>query len=176
MGKSQYIIRYGGLPAGLHEYEFLLNGTFFKNFENSEIEKADLKVNALLTKQNNLLQLDLNIEGTVALDCDRCMKNFDYPIETSEHLVIKQGNPEESNDEILVIPEGHEEFNIAHYLYEYIVLAIPPRRVPCEIDEELFICDEVMLEKLEKISVEAKEEEDQAAVNPIWEKLNKLKK
>lgn len=71
MGKSPYTIQFGGLPTGLHEYEFKVDHTFFKRFEASEIEKADLDVKALLTKQNNLLQLQVDIEGTVGLDCDR---------------------------------------------------------------------------------------------------------
>lgn len=172
MGKSPYTIQFGGLPAGLHEYEFKVDHTFFKRFESSEIEKADLDVKALLTKQNNLLQLQVDIEGTVGVDCDRCMKYFDYPIETSESLVIKHGEPAESTDEILVIPEGQEEFDVAQYLYEYIVLAIPARRVPCEIDEEEFVCDQEMIDKLEKLNVAPTKEETK---NPLWEQLNKLK-
>jgi len=158
MGKSPYTIKFGGLPAGLHEYEFKLDHTFFTRFESSEIERANLDVKALLTKQNSLLQLKVDIEGTVGLDCDRCMKDFDFPIEASESLVIKHGEPAESTDEILVIPEGLEEFDVSHYLYEYIVLAIPARRVPCEIDEEEFECDQQMIDKLEKLNVTPKEE------------------
>ena len=174
MGKSQYIIQFGGLPVGLHEYEFDVNDAFFKNFDSSEVDTADLKVKAVLTKQNNLLQMHVAIEGTVGLDCDRCMKNFNFPIEAEENLVIKHGNPEESTDEILVIPEGTEEFEIAHYIYEYVTLAIPARRVPCELDEDLFKCDEAMLEKLETLSSSSEVEE--VTKNPMWEKLNKIKK
>lgn len=160
MGKSQYIIQFGGLPVGLHDYEFDVNESFFKNFESSEVDTAHLNVKAVLTKQNNLLQMHVVIDGTVGLDCDRCMKNFNFPINTEENLVIKHGNPEESTDEILVIPEGTEEFEIAHYIYEYVTLAIPARRVPCELDENLFKCDEEMLEKLDALSSSSPGEEE----------------
>lgn len=172
MGKSPYNIKFGGLPVGLHEFEFEVNGTFFQQFEHPEISTADLQVKALLTKQNNLLQLQVDVEGTVDLDCDRCMKTFPFPVEASENLVIKHGDPLESNDEILVIPDGQEEFDVAHYLYEYVTLAIPARRVPCELDPEEFKCDQEMLDKLQKLNVSPKEEEIK---NPLWEKLNKLK-
>lgn len=173
MGKSQFIIQFAGLPIGVHEYEFDVTGKFFKNIENSEIEGANLKVKAILTKQNNLLQMNFEINGTVAIECDRCLKGFDFPLQANESLVIKHGNPEESTDEILVIPVGEDEFDIAHYIYEYIVLAMPVRKVPCEIDEEQFECDYETLDKLESISSESKEEEP---INPLWEQLNKLKK
>jgi uncharacterized protein len=173
MGKSQYTIQFGGLPVGLHEFEFEVNDSFFARIENSEVASANISVNAMLTKQNNLLQMQFEIQGTVAIDCDRCLKNFDLPIEASESLVIKHGNPSESTDEILVIPEGVDEVDMAQYLYEYIIMAIPARRVPCEIDETQFSCDYDVLKKLEDLS-----SDDSAADtnnNPIWEKLNKIK-
>jgi len=175
MGKSQYIIRFGSLPVGLHEFEFDVNNTFFKAIENSEIEHADIQVKALLTKQNNLLQMHFSIAGTVGLECDRCVKYFDFPLETEENLVIKHGNPDESTDEIMVIPEGQDEVDIAHYLYEYIALAIPARRVPCELDKIRFECDYEMLEKLNNLAVDSDLKEEEEPKNPMWEKLNKIK-
>ena len=172
MGKSQYIIQFGGLPVGVHEFEFDVTDKFFKSIENSEIQKADLQVNATLTKQNHLLQLEFVISGTVGIECDRCLKDFDYPIEAEEKLVVKFGNPEESNDEILVIKDGEGEFDVAQYIYEYIILAVPVRKVPCELDEEEFKCDEAALEKLKSISADPENE----PINPLWEQLSKLKK
>lgn len=174
MGKSQYIIQFGGLPVGLHDFEFDVSDTFFSKIENSEIQKADIQVDAQLTKQNNLLQMHFNISGTIGIDCDRCLKYFDYPIEAEGDLVIKHGNPEESTDEILVIPEGHESFDVSHYLYEYIVLAIPARRVPCELDEVNFKCDTETLDKLNNLITDS-EGESTEPENPMWEKLNKIK-
>ncbi len=174
MGKSQYIIQFGGLPVGLHEFEFVVNEKFFNKIENSEIQKADLFVKALLTKQNNLLQMHFDINGTVGIDCDRCLKDFNYPIEASEDLVIKHGNPGESTDEILVIPEGHDGFDVSQYIYEYIVLALPARRVPCELDEETFKCDYDVLNKLENLAPDTEEEKSDPN-NPMWEQLNKIK-
>lgn len=176
MGKSQYIIQFGGLPVGLHDFDFVVNDSFFANIENSEISTAAIDVSARLTKQNNLLQMHFSIEGTVGMDCDRCLKNFDFPVDAEENLVIKHGNPEESTDEILVIPEGQEEFDVAHYLYEYIVLALPARRVPCEIDSEEFVCDKETLDKLNEVAAgQEKEETNEEPNNPMWEQLNKIK-
>ncbi|MCE3226935.1 MAG: hypothetical protein K0S32_1486 [Bacteroidetes bacterium] len=175
MGKSQYIIQFAGLPVGIHEFEFEVNEKFFKSVENSEIERAKLDVKAILTKQNNLLQMHFDIRGTVGIACDRCLKDFDFPVEASGDLVIKHGNPEESTDDILVIGEKEAEFDVSHYLYEYILLAIPVRKVPCEeIDEDQFECDYETLDKLNTISTDSENED--VPVNPLWEQLNKLKK
>jgi uncharacterized protein len=173
MGKSQYIVPFGGLPVGLHEFEFEVNDKFFSKIENSEIRKADLEVKALLTKQNNLLQMSFDIQGTIGIDCDRCLKNFDFPVHATENLVIKHGNPDESTDEILVIPEGQEEFDVSQYLYEYIVLALPARRVPCELDEEKFECDYDVLNKLNDLAPDSEEKKEPN--NPMWDQLSKIK-
>lgn len=172
MGKSQYIVQFGGLPHGLHEFEFDIKDKFFQGIENSVISQAEVQVNATLTKQNNLLQMHFSISGTVGIECDRCLKGYGYPIDAEENLVIKHGNPDESNDEILVIPEGETEFDVAQYLYEYITLALPHRRVPCEADETLE-CDYETLNRLKDISVE--EDKEDKNENPIWDELNKIK-
>lgn len=174
MGRSQYIIPFGGLSVGLHDFEFQVNNAFFKNIENSEIEKADIHVEARLTKQNNLLQMHFSMEGTVGIACDRCLKDFAYPVGAEEDLVIKHGNPAESTDEILVIPEGVDEFDVSHYLYEYIMLAIPARRVPCELDKKKFKCDDDVLGKLDSLAADSEKDEEEPN-NPMWEQLNKIK-
>jgi uncharacterized metal-binding protein YceD (DUF177 family) len=169
MGKKQYIVKFAGLPVGTHEFEFNINGTFFEQFEDSEITEADLKVVIVLTKQNNLMQMQFDINGTVNLSCDRCLINYDFPVEASENLVIKSGNPDESTDEMMAVNENDGQADVSHYLFEYITLALPSRRVPCEIDED-FKCDEETVKKLNESSVNKEEE-----INPMWEKLNKLK-
>jgi uncharacterized protein len=175
MGKSQYIIQFGGLPIGIHDFEFEVDDSFFKKFETSEITSAAINIDAQLTKQNNLLQLHLEIYGTLGLECDRCVKYVDFPIETEEDLVIKHGNPIDSTDEILIIPEGQEEFELSQYLYEYITLAIPSRRVPCELDAKMYACDNEMLAKINLLATD-KETNNEEPTNPLWEQLNKIKK
>jgi uncharacterized protein len=174
MGKNRYIVKFGGLPAGIHEYEFEVGDSFFQAYENSGIERADIQVLGRLTKHNNALQMEISFEGTVALECDRCLKGFDFPIEGRENLTIRHGNPEETSDDLLVIPEGDDQFDISHFLYEYIMVAIPARRVPCEIDEDAYRCDYETLKKLKELSTEKEGEEIPDDTN-VWEQLNKLK-
>lgn len=171
MGKGRYKISFGGLPVGIHEFEFAIDKKFFAEIENSEIAGAKINVFATLTKQNNTQQVHFFIEGTVETDCDRCMKTFDFPVQAEGDLVIKYGDPEESNDEILVIKEGETEFDASRYLYEYIVVSLPARKVPCEIDPAKYKCDKKALDKLEELNAKENNEE----LNPIWKELSKLK-
>lgn len=169
MGRSQYIIQFGGLTTGTHEYEFNVTDKFFERIVESEIQQANITVLVSFVKQNSLMQMQFKLKGSVATACDRCLKDIDFPIETEGNLVIKYGNPEESNDEILVIPEGASEINISHYIYEYITLAVPARKVPCELDPS-YTCDEETINKLNEHSTQEDEE-----LNPLWDKLKNIK-
>lgn len=171
MGRTKYIINTGGLSVGNHEFEFEVTGKFFKEQETPELSDANIQVKATVLKQNNAMQLEFDIQGTVGVDCDRCLKGFDIPISSHDKLVIKYGNPNDSTDEVLVVPEGETSLNVTQYIYEYVLTAVPARKVPCEIDKKKFKCDNSMLKKLEESSTQQESEE----VNPIWEKLNNIK-
>jgi len=171
MGKTKYIINSGGLAVGNHEFEFDVTGKFFKEQDSTEIEDANVQVKALLLKQNNVLQLEFDISGTVKLDCDRCLKEFDFPIACKEKVIVKVGNPENSTDEVLMVSEGETQLNVTQNIYEFILTAIPARRVPCEIDKKRFKCDQEMIEKLNETGTSDENSEN----NPMWEKLNKVK-
>jgi uncharacterized metal-binding protein YceD (DUF177 family) len=172
MGKSHYKIQFGGLSMGEHQFEFEVTQTFFAQFKDSEITKAQILVKANLVKQNNLMHILFNFEGTVNLSCDRCLIDYDCPISGTEKLIIKHGKPEESNDEILVLKEGLEEADFTQYLYEYIELAIPSRKVPCEDDEfdGDVECDEDTLAKYNELKTE-----EEPSENPEWDKLKNIK-
>ncbi|MBK6522534.1 MAG: DUF177 domain-containing protein [Bacteroidia bacterium] len=159
------------MSVGNHEFEFEVTGKFFKEHETSEVSDVNVMVKAVVLKQNNAMQIDFDLQGTVCVDCDRCLKGFDIPISGKEKLVIKYGNPDESTDDIMVVPEGETALNVSQYIYEYILTAVPARKVPCEIDKKLFKCDDSMLKKLKEVSGSEESEE----TNPIWEKLNKIK-
>lgn len=170
MGKSQYKIQFGGLSVGEHQFEFEITDKFFEQYTESEITKANIQVTATLIKQNSLMQILFDFEGTVGLSCDRCLIEYNHPVSGKEKLVIKHGNPDESNDEILVLREGVDEANFSQYLYEYIMVALPGRRVPCE-DEDLDIdveCDEETLSKYYETKVDVEP-------NPEWDQLKNIK-
>jgi uncharacterized metal-binding protein YceD (DUF177 family) len=171
MGKSQYKIQFGGLSFGEHQFEFEVNDKFFEQFSESEITTANINVKATLIKQNSLMHILFNFEGIVKLSCDRCVTDYNCHISGNEKLVVKHGNPDESNDEIIVLKEGLEEIDITQYLYEYIELAIPSRRVPCEEEDNNAQCDEETLAKFNELKVE----EEIEKTDPKWDQLKNIK-
>jgi uncharacterized protein len=174
MGSNKYMIQFGGLPVGSHIFEMEITDKFFEDLENSEVQRANVNAEIELVKQNNVLTLNFHLEGAVELACDRCGVERPLPIDIRETVVVKHGNPEESTDEIVVLPHGETEVDVSHYLYEFIVLALPIKRVPCEEDDTIE-CDYEALEKLSQIETEEERENRSEEINPMWEKLKNIK-
>jgi uncharacterized protein len=174
MGRKQYVIQFGGLAVGTHLFEMEINDSFFKNFELSEVSDSQITASIELVKQNNLITLNFDIHGEVNTACDRCAKSVPVPLSIAESIVVKHGNTSETTDEILVLPHGDTEIDVSQLLYEFVSLAIPVRRVPCEEDENVE-CDEAALKKLNALT-EKKSKKTTKEINPLWEKLNELKK
>ena len=87
--------------------------------------------------------------------------------------VVKFGEEyDDSNEEIITIPHYYSEFNIAQFIYEAVVLAIPMKKVsPAALENEEF---QDLLDKFSpKINEEKADDED---IDPRWKALNKLRK
>lgn len=128
-----------GLKTGVHHYKFEIDGSFFALFEDSPVEAAQIQVDLQLDKRPDMLLLDFLLEGYVHAECDRCTANIKLPISDERQLIAKYGeeNDEESEDEVVFIQRDRSEFNVAKYIYEFIVLALPiTNTYDCENDEE----------------------------------------
>ena len=124
-----------------------------------------------MIKQNSLIELVFTMEGTADVDCDRCTKKYHVPVNAREQVVLKFGDPDEEHPEnVLVLPHGENELDISQILYEFISLAVPLRKVPCE-DDEIFTCDNETLKKLNEISTDLPEQEPGES---IWDKLKNI--
>ncbi|MEX0362325.1 MAG: DUF177 domain-containing protein [Allomuricauda sp.] len=172
MELKEFFIPFSGLKLGKHTFEYKIDNTFFESFEYQEFNDAAIALTAILDKMNNMMELELEAEGTVNVDCDLTGEPFDLPIASHLKLVIKFGEEyNNENDEILIIPHGEYRINIAQYVYEMLVLAVPPKRVHPGVEDGSLKSE--ILDKLEELQPkEIKEESDKT--DPRWDDLKKL--
>lgn len=164
-----YALPVKGLGVGIHRFDFKIDQLFFEHFENSPIQEADIDIQLDFDKRIDMYVLDFRISGTVKTECDRCLAAIDLPLENEQQLIVKFSHePGDEEAEIVYVSPDIEQFNIAQYIYEYVVLSMPIIKVYDCQDNDPLPCDKEMLERLE-----AREEED-AAPNPIWDELRKL--
>jgi len=167
--QETYIIPFRGLKPGVHPFDFKIGDTFFESYEESLIRKGDVAVHLDLEKEERMMILHFQLHGWAEVPCDRCNEPVKIKISGTEQLILKFGEEyEEQSDEAVIIPEMRSQVDLAPYLYEYIHLLLPMRKVHGEEGAEGSFCDPAVIRKLEELN----EKKD---TDPRWEALSKLK-
>jgi uncharacterized metal-binding protein YceD (DUF177 family) len=168
-----YLIPFLGLKIGKHQFDYQVDNTFFAHFDYDEFNNASVKVNIILEKKSTLLELEIKHKGTVNVPCDVSGEEFDLAIKGNLKLVVKFGDAfNDENEELLIIPHGEFQINVAQYIYESIVLSVPLRRIHPGVKDGSLT---EVIEKLEALAPkENKESEQKNEIDPRWENLKKL--
>ena len=116
-----------------------------------------------------MISISFEMKGSVELTCDRSLKKFNYPILTKNNVIFKYGDEwQELDDELYEIPSNLDQLDVAPFIYEFIILALPMKKLHPDFAENSEI-DEVIY------STESEKKEENT-LNPMWENLKKLKK
>ena len=165
-----FTIPVSGIKDGHHVFEFEITKEFFDLFDESEIKEGELAAVVNVEKNSSHLDLDISISGKVRTCCDRCLGMFDYPVECVNRLLVKFGHDKDEIDpDIITIPRDEFELDLKQYIYEFVYLALPIRRIHPDNADGSSTCDPVMLQKLNEHLVEGEDVND-----PRWDKLRKL--
>ena len=168
------------LPFGTHTVECHLDESFFNLDEQIEVRRADVDVTLNVTrKSENTYRLEIACDGTVTIPCDRCLDDLDLPVAEDYCLNVEQMGTEydDSNDELLIVPQDWRELDAAPIVRDTVLLAIPMTR--CHENEE--DCNADMLDMLDSHRAEAVPDEgddpqsETTSTDPRWEALKKLK-
>lgn len=169
---KEYIIQFIGLKQGRHSFDYEIDNTFFEHFDFDEFNDSEVNVKVDLDKKSTLLELELTAKGAVNINCDLTNEPYDQPIENKLFLVVKFGDEYYDDfEEILVLPHGSHELDLAQYIYELIVLAVPTKRVHPGVKDGTLKSE--MLEKLKELSPEGIENKTDE-IDPRWNTLKKL--
>ena len=169
---KEFEIPFTGLKQGRHHFEYQIDQTFFEAFEYDEFRACSVKVDATLDKMSTMMEMAIEVNGHVNLLCDISGEPFDQPLSGNLELVIKFGEEfNNEDDEILILPHGAHEFNIAQYLYELIVLSVPSKRIHPGVEDGSLQSE--ALKKLKELHPkEGKETSEET--DPRWDALRDL--
>lgn len=173
---NEFLIPFIGLKLGKHQFEYQINKAFFDSFDYDDFESANIKVNVVFEKKTTFMELNFKHKGTIHVPCDLTNEMFDMPIKGNMKLVVQFGEEfNNDNDELLILPHGEYQIDVAQLIYEMIVLSIPLRRVHPGIKDGSLKSD--VLDKLNQLKVkESKKDKIQQEENtdPRWDKLKQL--
>jgi uncharacterized metal-binding protein YceD (DUF177 family) len=170
-----YSISFTGLKVGMHHFDYQIDNSFFEDLDYHEFNGAEVNVDLNFEKKSTLLELEFEATGHVNVNCDLTNEPFEQPINAALKLVVKFGEDyNDDNDEILILPHGEHELNVAQYIYEMIVLAMPIKKVHPGVEDGSLQSD--ILERLKDLSPEtnSNKEENKDYQDPRWDTLKKL--
>jgi len=152
--------------------EFSLGDDFFAALDGSQLEHGALHVSVSIRKMAGFFELLFHTEGTVIVTCDRCLDDMEQPITADSSLTVKLGDTYSEDDDTVTVDEQEGILDLAWYIYESAMLAIPIKHVHAPGK-----CNSAMTQKLNELSgaVRSGEEETEAATDPRWDKLKNLK-
>ena len=171
-----YTIHFKGLTTGKHIFNFDVENDFFAEFEGSEVTGGTLKVEVVLDKHSNMMELDFFIEGDVEVQCDRCLEPFTIPTEYEGKLVVRISDTveeDEQSDEIWFVNSNEFELSLGQYIYESICLSLPIQRFHGILGTSEEECDKEMLNQLNRLSHNDKPEK--GTTDSRWDKLKDLR-
>ncbi|MDR1723748.1 MAG: DUF177 domain-containing protein [Tannerella sp.] len=160
----------------IYELEYELNDEFFDSVDATEVKQGNVRVVLKITRAALAFELNFRIMGKVIVTCDRCLEDVELPVEASNRLIVTFGDEfAETSDEHVIVSEDVGKINVAWYMYEFVVLALPIKRV-----HESGGCNELMAAKLRELSVEECEygddegERNRGVTDPRWDALRNL--
>lgn len=167
---ERIIIRFNDLDIGSHNYDFELDKEFFESFDHHEFIDNNLKVKVELLKDSRLITLIVGVEGSIDVECDRCLDTLTIPIKLEETFFVKEekiGNIDE-DESMIYVSKDDNEIDLSTQVFDIVVLSLPMRKVHTDDENGESTCNP---EQLDYLSSEEEEKTD-----PRWEALSKLKK
>ncbi len=176
-GMKAFSIPFSSLKDGSHDFKFQVNDAFFEVFPFSEIKKGNVQVDVNMVKSFHIMTLNIKMKGEVEQVCDRCVSDYRQPVEGDRIMVVHlNADSFEDEDDLISLPESVHALDLSQYLYEYISLLVPSRRVCGGNPEGSNECDPEVIKKLEELRAGSDSDEEQNKnSDPRWDSLKNLK-
>ena len=164
---KNYDIDISKLNLGQYEFQFQIKDEFFELFDYSLVDQGNLTVEVSLEKKTSFIALSFNIQGTIKLICDRSLDSYDFVLKTEKEIVLKYGEEaQELSDEIEIIPYNLQAINVARFIYEFISIEIPMKKLHPRYGNE---------SNEDQIIFTSGDDFESMDIDPRWSELKKLK-
>lgn len=178
MGTRVYTVNIVGLANKLHHFDFEVGNDFFDKFGTEILTEGSLKAEVALDKRETFIDATFVIDGVVTLICDRSLETFQHPIKTKRKIVFKYGDKdEELSDEIVMIHRDSDTLELGQYIFEFIALEVPMKKLHPRFREEETE-DDASEGKIIYTSKPSQDENriDGDDIDPRWDILKNLNK
>lgn len=159
-----------GLSNKIHQFDSEFGDEFFRLYGSDLVSTGPFRADVTLNKHETFIEADFVVKGKVHLVCDRSLEPFEYPISIKRRIVFKFGDhDEEITDEIVMIHRDTATLDIGQYIYEFIGLSVPLRKLHPKFQNEEETTEGGIIYTSGGGS-------DEPESDPRWDILKKLKK
>ena len=126
MGRlGTYKVELKGLKEASATYNWVVGNDFFALVEGEDVQKGNVNVQLTVTKEAGLFNLDFELEGNAIVSCDRCLDDLTLEAEATGVMVVYFGDEDKPFDGEEVTLQRGDEFSIAQFVYDSIMLDLP---------------------------------------------------
>lgn len=169
-----YSVNILGLSHKAHSFDYTIGDEFFKQYGTEILTGGDFEAKVVLDKHETFIDAEFSIAGKAKLVCDRSLEPFEEPIKLHKKVMFKYGEEEsEISDEIVTITRDQAQLELGQFIYEFINLEIPMKKLHPRFRDEEDDEDEKEEGKIVYKSDDDHKGDDE--IDPRWEKLKKLK-
>ncbi|NJN41102.1 MAG: DUF177 domain-containing protein [Flammeovirgaceae bacterium] len=167
MAENAFRVNIAGLSNKAHRFDYKINNEFFEKYGDSIVSKGDLNVDVVLEKHETFIEVNFVIKGEVELVCDRSLDLFMFPLKLDKRILFKFGEEDmEVDEEVVVINHKRQYIDLGQYMYEFIGLNIPIKRLHPRYEED---------GENNRVIYQSTPEGEKKTIDPRWEKLKNLK-
>ncbi|MBL0742869.1 DUF177 domain-containing protein [Chryseolinea sp. Jin1] len=174
-----YGINIVGLSNKEHHFDYEIGEAFFRKYGSDLLSEGAFHADVMLFKHETFLEAEFKIKGVAKLVCDRTLEPFDFPVLNTHKIVFKYGDAdEEITDEIVIIHRDTATLELGQYIYEFIGLAIPLKKLHPRFKDEEEAEDDDIEGKIVYSSGSPDDDSDDdndEDIDPRWNILKKLK-
>lgn len=178
---AEYKLPLRSLVAGTHKFSFRLTKDFFEQMESTDVRDGDILAEVTVEYTGDVYEIDMHCTGAVTIACDRCLDDMQESIDAGYHTAAKYGDCYNDEDETMIeVPRSNSSLDIAHMLYDTVMLDIPIQHM-----HEEGQCNSAMSDILSRhrvIDTQDSPEQGQEHIeadtsnDPRWDALKSLKK
>ena len=133
--KDIYNININDIISKNDSLNYTIDKAFFNEFENEDILDANCDVKIIIEKNNSCTKFDMTIDGTLSVQCDRCLEEVVFPIDFYTIIYVKSSTEIDENtwnddgeDEVLWVNPNNAVIDFKQYIYDSLMLSLPIQR------------------------------------------------
>lgn len=107
-----------------------LDDAFFAALDQNEIIGGDVNVSLKVKKgAGDTFHFKYTMQGYARVLCDRCLEEVALIVDFTDSVQVVHGNPDDENDDAVIIPFSQLTYDTAWDMYELISLHFPLQHI-----------------------------------------------